>query len=84
MAIKHKLTLPRASLWGVDHEGDLDDLDDVDATSPNNDDALVFDSATGKWEASAATGGEVLMVTGITNPPDPMLNTDGDDWVYSS
>ncbi len=61
----------------------LDDLTDVALTSPAADDALVFDGAN--WVNAApvpATHWEVLMTDAITNPPDPLLNEDGTDWLY--
>jgi len=43
MAIKHATTAPRASLWGTDHVGDVDDLDDVTLTSIAAGDVLEWD-----------------------------------------
>lgn len=39
--------------------GDLNDLADVDATSPSNGQTLAFNSISGNWEPSAAGAGDV-------------------------
>jgi len=41
----------------------LVDLPDVDALDASNGDGLIYNSSTGKWEASAAGGG-----SGLTHP----------------
>jgi len=61
----------------------LDGLSDVVITSPAEDDALVFDGS--QWVNQPpvpATHWEVLMTDAITDPPDPLLNEAGDDWLY--
>lgn len=71
MGLKHDITEPRSALWGSEHStGD-----------ENYHDMLRWNGS--EWEAVARTWGEVIMTTGVT-PPDPVLNSDGDDWVYSS
>jgi hypothetical protein len=40
-------------------------------------------SSTASWQTIATGAHEVVMVTGSV-PPDPVLNSAGDDWVYSS
>ena len=34
------------------------------------------------WSLSGVLGREVLMASGITDPPDPMVSSDGTDWLY--
>lgn len=41
----------------------LAELTDVDASNPANNNALVYNSSTGKWEPSAVIGG-----SGLTHP----------------
>lgn len=72
MGIKHDASHPRGALWGADHI--------VDGAAEG--DTLLYEG--GEWVAAPPTGGEVLMVTGIDNPPEPLLNSAGDDWMYSS
>ena len=43
----------------------VDDLDDVDATSPNNEDILIYNSVSGDWERGA--------VSTIVPDPEPPL-----------
>ena len=40
-------------------------------------------SSAATWQPPTGGLHEVIMVTGVT-PPDPVLNSAGDDWVYSS
>lgn len=46
-----------ASIAGGGGGGDLNDLDDVNAGSPSDDDSLTYDSASGKWVPQAISGG---------------------------
>jgi len=43
--------------------GDLDDLDDVNAPAPSNNDSLTWDTATGKWVPEAVSGGSSPLTT---------------------
>lgn len=71
MALTHDTTEPRSALWGADHTTGTESEGDL----------LVYRS--GEWQTAASNGGQVVMVSGVT-PPDPVLNSAGDDWVYSS
>ena len=48
----------------------------------------IFDGSVWNWSAGGSatppTSGrwEVLMTDAITDPPDPLLNEDGTDWLY--
>lgn len=79
MPIRHDTTAPRSSLWNNDHDGNLDDLDDVDMTGVSAGDYIKWNGTS--WVAVGAT--IVVMRPGITNPPEPVLNVDGDGWVYA-
>lgn len=46
-----------ASISGGGGGGNLNDLDDVNAGSPSDDDSLTYDSASGKWVPQAISGG---------------------------
>jgi len=59
----------------------LSDLSDVDLDTPAEGDALIY--ADGAWR-NIVRHTEVLMSDGISNPPDPVLNEDGDDWLYGT
>jgi len=61
----------------------LDDLSDVTLTAPSTGQGLIFDGA--EWvnsDIAVTSHWEVLMSDGISNPPDPLLNEAGDDWLY--
>jgi glycerophosphoryl diester phosphodiesterase len=61
----------------------LDDLSDVTITTPSAGQGLLYDGA--EWvnqDITTTTHWEVLMTDGISNPPDPLLNEAGDDWLY--
>lgn len=59
----------------------------VDVTSPTDGYVIAYDSGLAELVLVPQTGGasgyrEVLMASGITNPPDPLVNADGTDWLY--
>lgn len=58
----------------------------VDTTPPTPGQVLTATSSSeSAWadpEAVATTHWEVLMADGITDPPDPLVNEAGDDWLY--
>ena len=64
MPIRHDTTAPRSSLWNNDHVGNLDDLDDVNAPTPSDGDAVVWDALTSTWIAAPPSG-----VADITDLP---------------
>ena len=71
MALRHDSTHPRPNLWGSDHTtGD-----------ESEGDHLVY--RDGEWVAEAIPRRIVVMRPGITNPPEPVVNVDGDGWVYA-
>lgn len=83
MAIRHNTTAPRSSLWNNDHSGNVNDLDDVTAPSPTTGDHLEWNGSA--WVNAAPTyiaARYVVMRPGITSPPEPVSNVDGDGWVY--
>lgn len=53
-------SLVRPSDWNADHVGALDDLDDVNAPSPADGDALVWDDATSKWVSGGVKAENVV------------------------
>lgn len=55
-----------------DDSGAIDDLSDVDASSPSDNDVLVYDSGTGKWEPENVNASE-LGDTTISSPADAEL-----------
>lgn len=79
MPIRHNTDTPRSSLWNNDHVGGLGDLDDVTLTGVAVGDYIKWDGTS--WVPVGAT--IVVMRPGITNPPEPVLNPDGDGWVYA-
>ena len=86
MAIRHDTTEPRSALWDNDHVGDLDDLDDVTVPSPTLNDILQWNGSAWVNVATStiatSSGRRVVMRPGITSPPEPVSNVDGDGWVY--
>lgn len=86
MAIRHDTSHPRSSLWGNDHVGDLDDLDDVSAGAPTTDDLIQWSGSAWVARSLSAVGvspRRVTMRVGITDPPEPVSNVNGDGWVYA-
>lgn len=63
---------------------ELDKLPDVDASGANNGDVLIYNSATGMWEAGPQSGGSGS--TNLTSLTDVLLVSlaDGDYLVYDS
>jgi len=55
----------------------LRDLTDVNASSPSDGDALVYDTGTSKWVPGAVAGGAAVPFVGDDPPPSP---DDGDLW----
>lgn len=77
MALRHDTTHPRSALWGAAH------------TTGTESEGDILQYIGGEWvaiagDAAGVGASEVLMVTGISNPPEPLLNSAGDDWMYSS
>ena len=76
MGIKHDVTHPRGALWGADH---------VVAGAAEGD---ILKYIGGEWVpiggAASGLGREVLMQTGVADPPDPLISTDGTDWLYGA
>jgi hypothetical protein len=69
------------------HVINLDDLDDVNAPSPTDGQVLTWDNGSSEW--IAAEGGvptdkalQIVMQPDLTDPPEPALNVEGDDYVY--
>jgi hypothetical protein len=62
----------------------LDDIIDVDAPAPTDDQILTYDASDATWQAKDIPFRRVLMVTGITHPPVPVESADGTDWIYST
>lgn len=62
LAVAGTLTGDGSGLTGVPISGVLDDLSDVDATTPTNGQLLTFNSSSGKWEAQTLSigGGGVV------------------------
>lgn len=52
-----------ANLKVLTENSTLNQLDDVNAATPNDNDALTWDTATAKWVPEAPTGG-----SGLTQP----------------
>jgi len=48
---QHKWYQHNGSAWVLLNKKNLDDLEDVDVTSPTNTDIIRYNSGTGKWEA---------------------------------
>lgn len=48
---QHKWYIYNGSAWVLLNKRYLDDMEDVDASSPTNTDIIRFNSGTGKWEA---------------------------------
>lgn len=65
---------------------DLQELDDTDVASPNDNDVLTFDAASGKWKAEASSGGSSLTVTDGVNTFNSVseLNVSDDGFYISS
>jgi hypothetical protein len=98
VAIRHDTDAPRSSLWDNDHTGDLDDLDDVTAPSPDPDDHLAWDGAAWVPVAPPSGGGggsniimgsslsslgQLLVAEDITSPPEALFTEDGTDFLYA-
>ena len=60
MGFKHDTTVPRSSLWGSDHTGDLGDVDDVTITSPATG-AVIY------WTGSAWIDGDHGNLAGLAD-----------------
>lgn len=65
----------------------LDDISDVDAPTPADGDVLMWNSVDGEWQAQTLASGatralQLVMEPGVTNPPVPVENVDGTDYVY--
>lgn len=86
MAIRHKVTEPRSSLWDNDHVGDVEDLDDVTLTGVASDEVLAWNGSA--WVNVAQSGGggggggELVVAETITDPPEIVWTEDGTDFVY--
>jgi hypothetical protein len=72
----------------------LADLTDVDLSTPPEDgQALIWDETEDVWKPGTVEGGggtpgseiagALLMSTGVTDPPVPLVSSDGTDWLYS-
>lgn len=63
---------------------ELDDLTDVNAGSPSDNEFLVYDSATGKWIDEAPPLGDLGNVDTTGATPGQVLSWDGANWVPST
>lgn len=52
---------------GNEISGDLDDLDDVEATNPVNGMTILYSAATGKWEAANLASGGAVDLASLTD-----------------
>ena len=50
--------LSKTAIESVISDASIDDLDDVNVSSPNDNDVLTYDSGTGEWTSETASGGD--------------------------
>lgn len=79
---------PKAGSGGGGGASQLDDLTDVDITSPSNGQVLTYNSTSGEWENANPSGGasdlDDLTDVDITNPTDGQMlqyNSQNNKWV---
>jgi len=65
--------------------GTLSGLSDLDLSALGQGSILVYDVASGEWQARQLSEHDdfVVMRPDLTEPPEPILNVDGDGWVYA-
>lgn len=75
---EHKWYIYTDSAWDWINRSSLDDIDDVDASSPSTGDILVYNETTSKW----VTNAEAFNIAQINLTPQPSPPSDTEGGIY--